>query len=43
LYSRFIECGVNVRWFTPMIQGHVAYIKGKLGEHEVELVLISRR
>lgn len=39
----FADCQVSTCWFTPIIQGHVGSVKHKLGETEVDVVLITRR
>lgn len=39
----FQENKVNIRWYTPIIQGHVGYVSENIGNKPVEIILISRR
>lgn len=43
LYKDFKDQNVDPRWFTPIIQGYVGLVAGKLAGRDVQLGLISRR
>lgn len=43
LYKDFQEQSVDIRWFTPLIQGYIGIDQGKLEGREILVALISRR
>ena len=43
IYQGFQENNVSVKWCTPIIQGHVGYVKEPLESVDIEIVMITRR
>lgn len=39
----FQENNVSIKWYTPLIQGHIGYILEPLGQYNIQVVLLSRR
>ena len=43
LYRDFIWQKVDVRWFTPLIQGYFSQTTGMINNIDIQITLISRR
>ena len=43
LYRDFIAQNIDVKWFTPLIQGYFGQTTGAIQGKEVSITLISRR
>jgi hypothetical protein len=43
LYNDFFDQNVDCRWYTPIIQGYIGIVVGKISNKEMQMALISRR
>ena len=43
ILERFSENKVDLKWYTPLIQGHVGFVEEVVGDKMVSITLISRR
>lgn len=42
-YQPFAENNISVKWYTPIICGHVGYASFQVKETPIEVTVISRR